>query len=199
MILDSLFASNTIVNLDKSVNSFFLQIRDEGVIKLLSVITEIGEVKIVLGLALLLSVFFWWKQKKWSLIGMWSALVGSMVVTYLAKIYFDRPRPLNAAILETSGSFPSGHATVAIAFYGYLAYLLFKNTKNILYRFLIVFSAIIVALVIGFSRLYLGVHYLSDVGVGYLVGFAGLAVSIFIVGRSSKIKLWFIHRFFDRE
>lgn len=181
MVFDSSLVLSTIVNWDKSVNSFFLQIRDDGMIKFLSLVTEIGEVKIVLGLALLLSVYFWWKHKKWSLIGMWFSLVGSMGVTYLAKIYFDRPRPLNAVILETSGSFPSGHATVAIAFYGYLAYLLFKNTKNILYRFLIVFSAIIVAVVIGFSRLYLGVHYLSDVGVGYLVGFVGLAVSVGVV------------------
>jgi len=117
------------------------------------------------------------KEKKkfilpWALIA-----VGTEAIIFLVKIWFHRPRPLLAVFLENTFSFPSGHSAIALAFYGYLAYILLKlfNTQRLV--ILISFSLLIAF--IGFSRLYLGVHYLSDVLVGYLVGLIVLSLGIY--------------------
>jgi undecaprenyl-diphosphatase len=80
--------------------------------------------------------------------------------------------------VEHSFSFPSGHATIAVAFYGFLAFLAMRGTKRWEKSVNICFAGIAVVLLIGFSRLYLGVHYLSDVWAGYLVGALWLIAGI---------------------
>jgi len=81
-----------------------------------------------------------------------------------------RPRPLNAFYIEDSFSFPSGHAAVAVAFYGFCAYILFRLCEQWKWKANAMMIGVSMIAFIGFSRLYLGVHYLSDVWGGYLIG-----------------------------
>jgi undecaprenyl-diphosphatase len=171
---------NLLLKLDSSIGVWLFSLRNAPAIKIFTGITFFGEISTIIILALIACAVLWRLNKKYEIIGLLIAVLGSSVFTYLAKILFDRPRPLNAAILETSGSFPSGHATIAVAFYGFLAYLLLREIKNKLYRVLIVFVTLIVILTIGFSRLYLGVHYFSDVFGGYLAGLVWFWIGVFV-------------------
>jgi undecaprenyl-diphosphatase len=104
-------------------------------------------------------------------------VLGSSLVTFLAKIYFHRPRPNISVFAETGFSFPSGHATIAVALFAYLAWMIVRLNKRINYK-LIYCLAVLIIILIGGSRIYLGAHYLSDVLVGYLVGFVGLLTGV---------------------
>ena len=179
---------NNIVFLDKQLNAWFLSLHNAAADKIFLSVTLFGEAMFVIILAVIISALLWRWRKKWQIFALWVVVVGSGVCIQIAKLFFHRARPSGALIVENSASFPSGHATIAIAFYGFLAYLVLRqiNQAHFLqkmclikkYRALILEVSIIIILVIGFSRLYLGVHYLSDVLAGYLVGAVWLAIGI---------------------
>jgi membrane protein DedA with SNARE-associated domain/membrane-associated phospholipid phosphatase len=87
------------------------------------------------------------------------------VLVFILKDLFRRPRPVPVfpELLPLSASFPSGHAFVAMVFYGFLTYLLLGTVRNWNSRFLLVLAGSFLVILIGFSRIYLGVHWLSDV------------------------------------
>ena len=118
------------------------------------------------------------KNKKTSLlIGI--NLVTITILNQLLKFVLQRPRPTEFKIInETGYSFPSGHSMISMAFYGFLIYLIYKNVKNkYLKTFLISFLSILI-IMIGISRIYLGVHYTSDVCAGFLVSISYLVLYI---------------------
>lgn len=102
-------------------------------------------------------------------------------MTYLLKIFFHRERPSIALYTENSFSFPSGHAAVAVAFYGYLTYVLVRNLKTRRGKITAACAGTVVIFVLGLSRLYLGVHFVSDVVGGYVIGAFWLIVAISMV------------------
>jgi undecaprenyl-diphosphatase len=97
------------------------------------------------------------------------ATCGSMLLTTVLKIVFERARPelVDSGYTATFYSFPSGHATVAVGFYGTLTLLVAYNLRG-LARWTVVAVGVALILLIGFSRLYLGVHYPTDILAGYL-------------------------------
>lgn len=120
--------------------------------------------------AFLFSIFLWfWNKKRYTVL-LWVSLVGSQLLVMLNKLVLHRARPELALYLEDSFSFPSGHATGSMAFYGFLIYVAWKTTKNWNKKVNSFFLGLIIIFAIGFSRLYLGVHYLSDVLGGYILG-----------------------------
>ena len=82
---------------------------------------------------------------------------------------------------ELSWSFPSGHAILAVSLYGFLFYFFWKNLKKQPHKVAALFFCLLIIIAVGFSRLYLGAHYLSDVLAGYLVGMVWLGISIAMV------------------
>ena len=144
-------------------------------------ITNFGGAIFVISLTTIL--FFVIKDKK---IGI-SIIANLGIVTILnqiIKFIMQRPRPTEFRIIEETGySFPSGHSMVSLAFYGYLVYLIYKyiNNKH-LKRTLIIILSILIC-VIGVSRIYLGVHYTSDVLGGFLISFAYLIIYIELVNK----------------
>lgn len=180
------------ITIETTINLFLSSIRNSTIVGVFFDITLFGEVFVVVFFAVLASLFLWRKRLKKEIVALWIALIGGSATTYLLKIIIDRPRPIDAVILEDSASFPSGHATIAVAFYGFFAYLLFNNIKNIhtsqKYRASIILAGAVLIFLIGFSRLYLGVHYLSDVLAGYLVGLLWLLVGIGYNRRGAKTK-----------
>ena len=144
-------------------------------------ITNFGGAIFVISLTTIL--FFVIKDKK---IGI-SIITNLGIVTILnqiIKFIMQRPRPTEFRIIEETGySFPSGHSMVSLAFYGYLIYLIYKyiNNKH-LKRTLIIILSILIC-IIGVSRIYLGVHYTSDVLGGFLISFAYLIIYIELVNK----------------
>lgn len=96
------------------------------------------------------------------------------------KNIFQRSRPIfpQAFSVETGFGFPSGHTMISLAFYGVAAYIALTFIKSRNWKVLTVTGALVISVLIGFSRLYLGVHYLTDVLAGWAAGGLWLAVCI---------------------
>ena len=111
-------------------------------------------------------------------------LIISTILNFGLKNIVRRARPDEFRIIEESGySFPSGHSMVSMAFYGLLIYLIYKKVNNkYLKNFLIILLSIIIFL-IGLSRIYLGVHYTSDVLAGFLLGLSYLIIFVSIINQ----------------
>ena len=94
----------------------------------------------------------------------------------------QRPRPEDFRLIEETGySFPSGHSMASMAFYGLIIYFAFKYVKNKNAKIIICTILSLLVLLIGISRIYLGVHYASDVIAGFVLSIAYLVVYITIV------------------
>jgi membrane-associated phospholipid phosphatase len=128
------------------------------------------------------TVFWLWRKRKYLQIKVFAiACIGGLALNVGLKLFFAKPRPQlwHQLIVETSSSFPSGHALGSMVVYGFLAYLLateFTRSSQLIYA---VMTGLI--LLIGLSRLYLGVHWLTDVIAGYLVGFLWVITCISIL------------------
>ena len=144
-------------------------------------ITEFGDLYILTSITLLI-IFF--SRNKHAKILVPLNFITIIFFNQLIKYIVQRPRPDIFQLTHASGfSFPSGHSMTSIAFYGYLLYLLFKNEKNKNKRIIYSSLLIILVLLIGLSRIYLGVHYLSDVIAGFLLAFIYL---VFFIKISEK-------------
>ena len=152
-------------------------------------ITNFGGAIFLIGLTVLLSILI--KNKKIGL-SIFANLVIITGLNQLLKRILQRPRPTEFRIVEETGySFPSGHSMVSMAFYGYLIYLIYKYVKNkyIKWSLIVLLSCLIVG--IGTSRIYLGVHYTSDVLGGFLISVSYLviyisAVNKFLIGKNKE-------------
>ncbi len=148
-------------------------------------VTLFGDAMVVIVAAVVVTTVLWKKRERLFAIGIWLALVPSEAVTFFGKIFFHRPRPAFEAITENSFSFPSGHATSVVAFYGFLLYLYLRKQKSQKARLVAILSFVTLIILVDLSRLYLGVHYLSDVLAGNIVGFVGVLCAIMFVERRS--------------
>ena len=127
---------------------------------------------------LTITLFILIKNKKIG-ISIFSNLVIITILNQVLKRILQRPRPTEYRIIEETGySFPSGHSMISMAFYGYLIYLIYKyvNNKYLKWTYIILLSILIGS--IGISRIYLGVHYTSDVLGGFFISISYLVIYI---------------------
>jgi len=144
-------------------------------------ITNFGGAIILIGLAFTLFIFI--KNKKIG-VSIISNLAIITVLNQLLKRIVQRPRPTEFRIVEESGySFPSGHSMVSMAFYGYLIYLIYKYVKNKYLKWISIILLSILICSIGISRIYLGVHYTSDVLGGFFISISYLIIYISAVNK----------------
>ena len=154
-----------------------------GISQLASPVTILG----LLGICFVILVH---QRRLPDALGILISVVGAYGTVAILKILIERPRPPldMQAIIETGYSFPSGHSVAAMSMYGFLAYLLYRDTTSRTVRWLTVSVASALILLVGWSRLYLGVHYLSDVLAGFLVGAAFLYLAIIVTRHFSQLK-----------
>lgn len=152
---------------------------------IMKLLTEMGSAAVLISLALLAAAgLVYYKNRYWDAAMLTIALSGAFLMNYLLKLSFHRPRPDIVSLVKASGySFPSGHAMASLAFYGMLAFLLwtyFRESKTVYLGILLIG---VLVLGIGISRIYLGVHYPSDVLAGYAA--AGVWLSGCIMARNT--------------
>lgn len=173
--------------IDTKVYSFIADnIMNDGLTPVLKVITELGGVAFTVLAGVL--IFMFCKKNRWFVT---FDLIGVTVINQAIKHIVRRPRPNVLRLVEESGySFPSGHSMVSMAFYGIVIYLVYKNVSNKYLKWLLITLLSLLILSIGFSRIYVGVHYFTDVAGGFLLGLAYLIIYINIynkkVGKNEK-------------
>ncbi len=139
---------------------------------LVKVVTWFGSATCLILLTVILFIII--KNKKAGLL-IGTNLVIISILNQTLKSLLQRPRPTGFRIInETGYSFPSGHSMISMAFYGFLIYLIYKNVKNKYLKFTLIIILFILIISIGLSRIYLGVHYTSDVFAGFLLSIAYL-------------------------
>ncbi|MGH9368235.1 MAG: phosphatase PAP2 family protein [Thermoanaerobaculia bacterium] len=135
-------------------------------------ITLLGDSLFVYPMTFLVAGLLAWRGRRVSAILFAASVVGGGLLEVLLKLVYARPRPdfVEPLVRVTSWSFPSGHATLATAFFGGLAAVVFHVTRRRAVRATAVASAALAAGSVSLSRVYLGVHWLTDVAAGALVG-----------------------------
>lgn len=170
-LVEELLEAEEMVAFDKAVNELLNAFRMPPFIEVFAWITTFGDSSTLIIVALVSTGFLWVHHRGHFILPLWMTFVGAQVTTYLGKFGFDRERPeFVTAVTAASPSFPSGHATGAMAVYGFIAYLIARDVSGLRARFEVVYWAAVVIALVGLSRLYLSVHYASDVATGFLVG-----------------------------
>ncbi len=177
-IIEDLVNSDPIVALDQSIAQLVKVFRAPEVLHFFTWITALGSWQVSVPMACIAAMFFVVMKKRPLILPMAVSILGSELFTTLGKYAFHRPRPAEAAFYEPSYSFPSGHATIAVALYGFLGYLAIRHAARWQTKVKIFFFTGIVVGLLGLSRIIVGVHYLSDVWGGYLVGALWLIIGI---------------------
>jgi len=133
---------------------------------------------------ILIAYFLFIKKHRWYSIKVPVVAISSLVLMVGLKNFFQRDRPLTPLFEAARGySFPSGHATMSITFYGLLIFLVWLNIKNVWLKWLFTILLALLIAFIGISRVYLRVHYTSDVLAGFSIGLMWLLLSLWILGK----------------
>lgn len=149
--------------------SYFIS---DGFTHVVKVITNIGSAPFILSVTAIILIIA--RNRKIN-ICIVSNLVIITLLNQLLKRIIARPRPIEYRIInETGYSFPSGHSMVSMAFYGLLIYLAYRKIKNPYIKILVCTVLSIMIIAIGLSRIYLGVHYSSDVIAGFSISISYL-------------------------
>jgi undecaprenyl-diphosphatase len=179
-ITEDIIHHDPLVDVDFAVSRFLMAHTEPPFTAAMEVVSIAGSPITVLLLSLVLLLYFAWRRA-WRIVVLFVVGVGGAeLLDVILKLIFARPRPTlpDPLLVLTSYSFPSGHAMGSMAFYGLLAYLAIRHLSTWRTRVGVAIGIVFLILLIGFSRMYLGVHYLSDVLAGYAAGFAWLVITI---------------------
>lgn len=168
--------------IDQAALDLLAPLRTQVLLDAFTWVTQLGGNAALFAVALTLSGLLWVLQRSSLNLGLWLTVLGSQAMLWAGKWSFGRSRP--EALIDavpSSASFPSGHATGAMAIYGFVAYALARLAVTERQRIEAVFWAAVVIALVAFSRIYLQVHYPSDVAAGLLTGglwlLCGIALS----------------------
>lgn len=178
---DAVLDWELITQIDIRLSDFFYYFKDKRLIHFFLFISYFWNTIIVLLISIItiIILFIRWKifEIIWFLTSVWIA----SIIAVASKFIIARPRPELAVYIEKSYSFPSFHATISVALYGFIIWLFLLKIKKWKNRINVIFIWIIIAFLIWFSRLYLNVHYLSDVISGWFLWFLWLTFWVTII------------------
>ena len=177
-LVEDVMTHDSIVEIDQRVAVWSATVRTDFFNNFFWAITQLGSIWVIGFFVASFSLFLWFSHRRYYLLGLYVSIIGSELLTIAGKYAFARDRPSTALFQESLYSFPSGHATIAVAFYGFVLYTFFQETPSFRSKLNLFFIALIVVMLIGMSRIYFGVHYVSDVLAGYLVGAMWMVIGI---------------------
>jgi membrane-associated phospholipid phosphatase len=151
-------------------------------------ITTLGNFTTLIVVVVIAVAVLWRRGERTDALFVAVAFLGAQVLSSGMKLGFRRERPFfpDPLATESTFSFPSGHALVSLAVYGSIALVVARRLRRRRDRILLLAATGLLVLAIGFSRLYLGVHFLSDVLAGYAAGIAWLALLYVVIEVRSR-------------
>jgi membrane-associated phospholipid phosphatase len=156
----------------------------------LIVISFLGKHTFLIPANILLLIYYLVKKNRHLSVRVAALSLGSLLLMFILKTSFHRNRPDMPLLQKVSGySFPSGHSLMGVVFYGLLIYIVRHEVLDRWKKNVYTALLILLILLIGFSRIYLRVHYPSDVIAGFSVGFIWLVGSLWIIDRLEKRRL----------
>ncbi|TGE16802.1 phosphatase PAP2 family protein [Hymenobacter elongatus] len=136
---------------------------------------------------LLISYFLFLRRHRWYTLLVPVVALGSITLNLVLKNTYQRPRPLLPLVSASGLSFPSGHAMISASFYGLLIYLLLTHLRRQkVLRWLLIVALLALIFLIGLTRVYLRVHYASDVLAGFTAGLVWLLIAIPLLQQIEK-------------
>lgn len=167
---------NEIVKFDNILYELINKLQNDNITAMFKLITNLGGVYVLISATIILGIFIKNNRVKLAII------INIIIITIfnqLLKYIVQRPRPIENRLIKESGySFPSGHSMISMAFYGLIIYFGHKYIKNKSIKNICIIFLSILILLIGISRIYLGVHYASDVIAGFMISIAYLITFI---------------------
>jgi len=179
-IVENYIFREALIQSDLRIINLLQIFRTPNFSRFMLIVTSLGNVQIIIVGVLLIGLWSAYTQKWHYLMATIISVAGSAIVVLVVKLLFHRPRPslANSVIQATGYSFPSDHSFIAFALYGLLTYFLLKQIRSTPARIAVFILGVLVVFLIGFSRLYLGVHWPSDVLAGYTFGLAWITILI---------------------
>lgn len=176
LILGLLAKFNYTAGLDSFVYNFLISFKSEALTNFFKVVTNFGSTWFIIMLNIIIIITsFIIKKKDILIITIDSCL--SVLFNNILKVIIRRPRPSVLRLVEeNSYSYPSGHAMISILFY--VTVIVLINKSNIKYKKIINASLVAIIILIGLSRIYLGVHYVTDILGGYLISSSILILAL---------------------
>ena len=183
IIAGQVATASPILALDVQVSVWLHTHGSPAITAFLLAITQLHSILGVLILSLVAAFFVWRNGDRLWVLALVLVVPGGMLINAALKVVFDRARPTwdDPLLTLTTRSFPSGHAAGSTLFYGFLACYLVWRMKSDSARILVILGCVAMVVLVGFSRVYLGVHYLSDVLAGMSLGTAWLALCMIAV------------------
>ncbi|MES1929164.1 phosphoesterase PA-phosphatase-like protein [Salinisphaera dokdonensis CL-ES53] len=170
-LLEDLFEGEELVQFDQHVNSALAVVRNPHFLEFAGAITALANLETLIAITLVSTGFLWAHRRFAYIPGLLVTVIGSQAITYIGKYAIARDRPdfLTFASASTP-SFPSGHATGAIAVYGFIIYAIARDIPGVRRRFELAYWGCALIALIAASRAILSVHFASDIAAGLLVG-----------------------------
>ncbi|MDD2483174.1 MAG: LssY C-terminal domain-containing protein [Candidatus Shapirobacteria bacterium] len=194
-IIQDYIGQDPLVRADPRIINLVSHFRSPGVNQFMLFITYLAKGEIIT-VAVIFSLIILFLLRKWSYFrSLLIFVLGGELFVWIIKNIIERPRPplAESLVIENSYSFPSGHSFVAIAFYGLITFFIFESLKRKWLKILTLVLGIILILLIGASRIYLGAHWPSDVLASFASGLAWLTLIITISHIKKKFNPKIIH------
>jgi len=185
-ILEDIINMESIVLIDLFLNNAVKLIWNPTLDTIMVLITNILNPAFLTVLCLILTIILIYKREKHKAYVLISSVILGLISEVVIKLLVQRARPIAGLISETGFSFPSGHATIATIFFLMLIFTFRKEIKDQTGRTIFTVLSIILAITIGLSRIYLGVHWFSDVLGGFALGIFWMSVIVLVIKIKTK-------------
>ena len=179
-ITDDVVEGEPLVSIDQWVLNHVLYFRNSSLTEIMLFFTQFGEWITIAIASIAIVIFLIVKKLYGAIIGYVIAVIGGGALDYILKRAIHRTRPIgDTTLIDVGGfSFPSGHAMLSMVFYGMVSYFIIRQIRQWKFRLLVVVAMGFVIFLIGFTRIYLQVHYLSDVIAGFAGGLFWLTICV---------------------